>query len=936
MEPGTTRGRSPRPVSSRVAQKLASDTVICIPYRPRNDAEYARKGAAADLDVTTQISVSVVSSAAADALSLSGTTPPTSPTMSSFPGGHKALMSDTTTTSNRPKLVLVDSHGNIAHKKGQDESSSPVDAPAKDPIRRHNRGIGSIDSILSTTTCVNTHSECSRAESRLSREIRIEIEDTDGGASLISRHANANMSLIPGHPWSTMGFSNASRPASSMTCRDLDEQDELDDESRHIDEISSWVLRNTWGKDVDDCAAPLLVWDCTYRYVQELWTAANEGTLGIVQAASGHGTPTSQGGGSPGDGSNDQQASGYFAKGKRKAEGGSEDGSGMGGQDNNQGDENQTTPMGSQGYASRNSGISNFSCPYRKRNPLRFNVREHYVCATHSFSDMSQLKKHIRAHHPPVQRNAGPFLCPRCCQGFPSKNDLDSHLRQLTVCRLSDDHGGADPEDGITQKIISSLEARSLKAKIDNWVSLWKLLFPHDSVIPDPCFIPVMEIFDFISESKKFVATLKDLLEIQYRHVLEGTREALGIDLKIRQGLERSTQSIYNWIETVVQDWEQRVSGTVSFFNGADIERAPAAESWPPCAQLLPPSPASTPTVVSGTTSSGIVSIAPGTDIDSSALPAAARGTSAARRRPNPPPKRIKRAEVLPKGQHTTQIPQPIQRARTPQLQARTLSSSFRPRPVLPSQSIQIPASASPHLEPTPSFPHPAWEPTVTMSNSYNIPYTHAGDLFQPPITAPAQYSPIPITQGQLESQYLKHEHQPSPDAVHIPTTEGMQHDLGVRPQSTMSTSTISTMRASRLITPRSSIASTWMRDENRDSSQTLVEAHPPGRCQNMYCPSCSKPMPDDVGMTMTVQSPVGMHHPAPVGQQHHQSHHQPHQHPHAQQHGLYVTGAGAAFPPTTGPEVHSFEPVDWGYHGGGGGGNPNMFGGHGGPQETF
>lgn len=460
-----------------------------------------------------------------------------------------------------------------------------------------------------------------------------------------------------------------------------------------------------------------------------------------------------------------------------------------------------------------------------------------------------------------------------------------------------------------------------------------------------------MEVFDFISESKKFIATLKDLLELQYRHVLEGTREALGIDLKIRQGLERSTQSIYNWIETVVQDWETRIAGTVSFFTGSDVERAApatAAENWPPAAQLLPPSPASTPTVVSGTASSGMVSIAPGAEAEGTgpALSAAARSASAARRRPNPPPKRIKRAEVLPKAaQPTTQIPQPIQRARTPQSQARTLSSSFRPRPVLPSQSIHIPASVSPHLEPTPSFPHSAWEPTVTMPNDYSIPYTSAGEMFQPTISAPTHYSPIPITQSQLESQnYLGHEHQPSPDAVHIPTTEGLQHDIGGRPQSTMSTSTISTMRASRLMTPRSSIASTWMRDENRDSSQTLVEAHPPGRCQNMYCPSCSKALPDEIGITIPVQSPAGIHHSTPGGQAHQQQqqqqqhhHHQQQQHPHVHQHGLYVTGTGAAFPPTTGPpEVHNFEPVDWGYHGAPGGGNTNMFGGHGGPQEGY
>jgi hypothetical protein len=54
------------------------------------------------------------------------------------------------------------------------------------------------------------------------------------------------------------------------------------------------------------------------------------------------------------------------------------------------------------------------------------------------------------------------------------------------VCHITFDQGGADPEDGITQKIIVSLEARTLRLKIDNWTSLWRLLFPEDRTIPDP------------------------------------------------------------------------------------------------------------------------------------------------------------------------------------------------------------------------------------------------------------------------------------------------------------------------------------------------------------------------------------------------------------------------------------------------------------------
>jgi len=396
MEPGT-RGRSP--VSRRVAQKLGGDTVVRIPYRPRKDAAYTRKTAAAALDVvTTRRQDPEVDSrthpAAADALSLSGTTPPSSPTMASFPGGSKSMTPESTKPG-RPHPLLINTQGKVPAKDGDDAS-----------FRKHNRGIGSIDSILSSTTCVNTQSECSRPESRLSREIRIEVEDNDGGApiaplrkprkqtSRCELFSDGAVSLGVGRTHTRdriqLAPTATSRPGTAVPCTDGEDHEGEDDEVRLVDEISSWVLRNTFGKDVDDCAAPLLVWDCTYRYLQELWTASQEGNLGFVQATSGHGTPSPHYGGTPGAGNNDQQQSGQYGKGKRKADGGSEDGSGMGGRDD-QGSEERDVSPASQAYSTKGN-ITNFSCPYRKRNPLRFNVREYYVCATHSFADMSQLK----------------------------------------------------------------------------------------------------------------------------------------------------------------------------------------------------------------------------------------------------------------------------------------------------------------------------------------------------------------------------------------------------------------------------------------------------------------------------------------------------------------------------------------------------------------
>ncbi|KAL2177645.1 uncharacterized protein P884DRAFT_223240 [Thermothelomyces heterothallicus CBS 202.75] len=902
MEPGA-RGRSP--VARRVTPKLSNDTLYSLPYRPRKDAAHGRKTAAVDidgLDTGTAVSRGQDSEAdprkqpaAADALSLSGTTPPSSPTVTNFPAASKSMTPDSA-EAGRPQLVLTDSHGKVAAETGDDAH-----------FRKHNRGIGSIDSLLSSTTYVNTQSECSRAESRLSREIRIEVKDTDGGAPIVShpkpKKQPSRVQLAPP--------STTDRHDPVVNHSEGEGRMSEDEESRLVNEISSWVLRNTFGKDVDDCAAPLLVWDCTYRYLQELWAAAHEGNAGFIQTTSGHGTPSPHYGGTSAPGGNDQQNSGYPGKGKRKADGGSDGGSGFGGRDKEEDDERDVSPA-SQAYSSK-ANITNFSCPYRKRNPLRFNVRDYYVCATHSFADMSQLKKHIRAHHPPVQRNAGPFLCPRCCQGFVSKNELDSHLRQLEVCRVSYDSGGADPEDGITQKIISSLEARSLKAKIDNWVSLWKLLFPGDQVIPDPVFVPVMEVFDFITESRKFLDVLKDLLEIQYRHVLEGASQLMDVDLKIKQGLERSTSSIYNWIETVVQDWEQKIAGTVSLFTSSAISQPATSDSWASTPRL-PPSPAPTPTVASGTAAASATLT--GAESPSAPVTAAPRSTSA-RRRPNPQPKRIKRPEILPKAPPPTQIPLPVQRARTPQSQSVVASNAFRPAPaVLPSQSIPMPPSTTQGLSPGPPY-QTSWDNTpVTVAGAYSVPYTGAGDILQHQ-AAPTHFGSInPNQLDVVQPSYL------GPEQSETVSPDAMQHDVDPSPQSA------ATMHANRIpmsATPRSSLASLlWNRDENRDSSQTLVEAHPPGRCHNMYCPSCNKTLPDD----MSVQpSPVSIH-PA-TGP--------------PQQHNAFQTvgtgQGGGPFQPSPGPgEIHSFgDQVEWygGMHGVGG--NGNVFGGgHHGPQEGY
>jgi len=93
---------------------------------------------------------------------------------------------------------------------------------------------------------------------------------------------------------------------------------------------------------------------------------------------------------------------------------------------------------------------------------------------------------HIRERHTLVQMHAGTFSCPRCSQGFDTKSDLDDHLGQSETWDITFGHS-ADPEDGIpnNDEAIVPLLTRTGKRRVDNWVSLWKFLFPHDRTVPD-------------------------------------------------------------------------------------------------------------------------------------------------------------------------------------------------------------------------------------------------------------------------------------------------------------------------------------------------------------------------------------------------------------------------------------------------------------------
>ncbi|ROW10762.1 hypothetical protein VPNG_05045 [Cytospora leucostoma] len=155
------------------------------------------------------------------------------------------------------------------------------------------------------------------------------------------------------------------------------------------------------------------------------------------------------------------------------------------------------------------------SCPFRRRNPVRFNVRDHPQCALGNFQTFALLKRHIQNfHRRPVHCSA---RCPRCNACFPNIAAVNAHLNvpkdEMCESRSNADlhhlnvpqdevygsrinanlHG--DPEDGITETTIQVLAARKNVDKIDSFGALWALLFPEDgNGAPSEKYEPPIEL----------------------------------------------------------------------------------------------------------------------------------------------------------------------------------------------------------------------------------------------------------------------------------------------------------------------------------------------------------------------------------------------------------------------------------------------------------
>ncbi|KAI5459662.1 hypothetical protein BGZ63DRAFT_359500 [Mariannaea sp. PMI_226] len=137
------------------------------------------------------------------------------------------------------------------------------------------------------------------------------------------------------------------------------------------------------------------------------------------------------------------------------------------------------------------------SCPFRKRNPHRFNVRDHHSCAMTYFPKFAELRQHIVKQHKRDDPTA--FVCDRCNRDFVTGKELREHRRlpKELMCDITDHDVESGIDSTTATKLLSRKRASGASTEIQ-WREIWSILFPDDEErdMKPYDFTPVIEHFE--------------------------------------------------------------------------------------------------------------------------------------------------------------------------------------------------------------------------------------------------------------------------------------------------------------------------------------------------------------------------------------------------------------------------------------------------------
>ncbi|GKU21099.1 unnamed protein product [Fusarium langsethiae] len=293
-------------------------------------------------------------------------------------------------------------------------------------------------------------------------------------------------------------------PTESHHTDDVPDCDDNEEESEDVTPedatlVLNYALQVIYGVDLNDTSiaqdkVQSLVSNFAQDIGQHIWQSASDGQFSHTMSRSSSSSTPSQ------DASNGDRRAKRKKQGKREDDGDEfSDGEGSG-----------YLPTKRSRPNPKEDENLRLSCPFRKRNPHRFNVRDHHSCAMTYFPKFAELRQHIVKQHKRDDPSA--YVCDRCSRDFPTRKELRDHQRlpKEYMCDIAD----ADAESGIdpqtATKLLSRKRASGTSPEVQ-WREIWNIVFPDDDdgdVRPYE-YTPVIEHFEVAAKYQKAFEQLK-------------------------------------------------------------------------------------------------------------------------------------------------------------------------------------------------------------------------------------------------------------------------------------------------------------------------------------------------------------------------------------------------------------------------------------------
>ncbi|ROW13545.1 hypothetical protein VPNG_04490 [Cytospora leucostoma] len=202
-----------------------------------------------------------------------------------------------------------------------------------------------------------------------------------------------------------------------------------------------------------------------------------------------------------------------------------------------------------------------YPCPFRRRNPVVFNVRDQEQCARRPFADIQELKYVME-----IQPNFAT-----------THTDMITGVPADEICDVESASTYSSEENGITEEMDRVLADRK---KVRTWAQIWRLLFPQDTAVLDPDFQPAVEMVEMEQELDDSQAELKADLSDNLKRLLPEQPDAVCFFLagqfqlvfeqhraKINRRCRQNTESTSNRTSTI-----ERNRGHISRFSIRNTE----------------------------------------------------------------------------------------------------------------------------------------------------------------------------------------------------------------------------------------------------------------------------------------------------------------------------------------------------------------------------